>query len=155
MITLVVGDLLESSEQFIAHQANCVSSTAAGLAASIFEKYPYADVYTNRSTHSKMGEIEISGDGLTQRQVISLYSQYYPGAVKYSNGIDSVKARQEAFSDCLDKITNLPHLKSIAFPFQIGCGLAGGDWEWYSSALMKFSENLPIDTQVFLYQKSV
>ena len=44
-VEIVNTDLLESDSTYIAHQCNCVSTSALGLAEKIFKKYPYSDVY--------------------------------------------------------------------------------------------------------------
>jgi O-acetyl-ADP-ribose deacetylase (regulator of RNase III) len=44
----VKGNLLDATEQYIAHQCNCTSTTAKGLAATLFRRYPYADIYRER-----------------------------------------------------------------------------------------------------------
>ena len=41
MITLKIGDLLEATEDIIAHQVNC-QGVAGGLACEIFNKWPEA-----------------------------------------------------------------------------------------------------------------
>ena len=46
----------------------------------------------------------------------------------------------------------LPDLKSIAFPFQIGCGLAGGDWNVYLNETERFANSFggrDVDAVVF------
>ncbi|CAD7964202.1 unnamed protein product [Amoebophrya sp. A25] len=42
----VDGDLLNCGADFIVHQTNCVTTSAAGLAKFLFTRYPYADMYT-------------------------------------------------------------------------------------------------------------
>ena len=42
----------------------------------------------------------------------------------------------------LKEIAELPELESVAFPYQIGCGLAGGDWKQYRAALEDFAERV-------------
>ena len=37
----------------------------------------------------------------------------------------------------------LPGLSSIAFPYRIGCGLAGGEWTAYASLLQAFARDAP------------
>ena len=43
----------------------------------------------------------------------------------------------------------LPELKSIGFPYGIGCGLAGGDWNKYERLLEGFAERAR-DTERFI-----
>ena len=40
------------------------------------------------------------------------------------------------------KIAKIPNLESIAFPWRIGCGLAGGNWEWYLGTLKNFADHV-------------
>lgn len=156
MITQVVGNLLDAPEQYIAHQTNCVSQGAAGLALHLFKRFPHADTYTNRTTPNQPGTIQVFGDGTTKRFVINLYAQYYPGYPVKGNW-DDVAARKQYFDDCLNAIAgmrygaNFSKLESIAFPFGIGCGLAGGDWATYSKMLEDFAASLK-DVRVVLYQ---
>lgn len=142
MIEIIAGDLLEASEQYIVHQTNCLSDGgAAGVARLIFNKYPYADCYSDRTANSKPGTIDIRGNGLDQRYVINLHGQYYPGGVYDDNSeLDGNIARQKYFYKGLLQISKLENLKSIAFPAGIGCGIAGGDWEYYKGVLTNFAK---------------
>ena len=56
--------------------------------------------------------------------------------------------RQGWFQECLDAIGKL-NLKSVAFPYEIGCGLAGGKWACYDNMLQKFACENP-ETEVFI-----
>jgi hypothetical protein len=38
---------------------------------------------------------------------------------------------------------HISDLKSIAFPYRIGCGTAGGSWKWYQQQLEKLAVKLP------------
>ena len=58
---------------------------------------------------------------------------------KPSRGRDSAVSRLEAFGKAIDQIAELPELKSIGFPYGIGCGLAGGDWNKHGRLLEDFA----------------
>lgn len=143
----VIANLLDAPEQYICHQCNCVSDGGgAGLAVAIFNKWPYADVYTGQSRRSP-GTIEIRGNGKDQRFVIALYGQYYPGSSQYPN--DAHAIREKWFQACLDKMLQIPNIKSIAFPWRIGCGIAGGNWETYLKMIEDFSEVCAADVAIY------
>ena len=126
--------------QVIAHQCSCDKvKEGKGLYKSIVDAYSYADVYNQRTGPSKEGSITLCGDR-TNRYVLCMFSQKYPGAPK--NG-DSSEDRLLWFKKCLDKISKIINLKSIAFPYKIGCGLAKGKWVDYEKMLMAFAENNP------------
>lgn len=152
MIKLIGGDLLQATEQYIAHQVNCVTQgSAAGLARSLFKKYPYSDVYKNRVDKSLPGTITIHGDGVNNRYIINMYSQYYPGKFNNSFLNDNQSVREQYFTSSLKEISKIEDIKNIAFPYQVGCGLAGGNWEKYLNMLQDFADNNPNIT-VSLYQ---
>lgn len=134
---LIDGDLLYSDAQYICHQCNCVSNTSSGLAAAIFKKFPWADIYTDRVERDIPGTISVQGNGDDQRFVLSIFGQYYPGVNDYSN--DNLEMRQRYFYQALGLVLDMD-IQSIAFPWKIGCGLAGGDWDgWYEPVLDKFA----------------
>jgi hypothetical protein len=75
--------------------------------------------------------------------------QVYPGSPIYSN--DTAEKRVNYFKSGLEKITWIKNVKCLAFPYFIGCGLAGGDWKVYSKILEEFSENNK-NIEVVLYK---
>lgn len=174
MLHSVKGDLFESKEKYIVHQCNCVTTRAAHLAYHMFKQFPYADVYSPRAGkggdaahvdsvldpeaelqpyEDKPGDIIIRGNGEDQRYVIALLGQYFPGFVRYPDSKkDGVKARQKYFYDGLWKIAQIPSLESVAFPYGIGCGAAGGDWDIYYKILQNFAEYLDGTADVYIYR---
>jgi len=181
MLHEIEGDLFESPEKYIVHQCNCVTTRAAHLAYHMFKRYPYSDVYTPRSgfgdkLHADLllgnideapspqtiemmrqedvpGDILIRGNGKDQRYVIAILGQYFPGFVRYADSEkDGFKARQRYFRSGLRKIAQIPSLESIAFPYGIACGAAGGDWQTYYRMLQDFAENLVPSAKVYIYR---
>mmetsp|Transcript_47599 Transcript_47599/g.108488 ORF Transcript_47599/g.108488 Transcript_47599/m.108488 type:complete len:260 (-) Transcript_47599:302-1081(-) len=143
----IVGDILFAKEQYVCHQCNCVSKSAKGLAQALFSKYPWADVYRDRSAKPVPGTIDVrQGDG---PKVINLFGQVTPGKPRGRH--DSKTRREEYFAEGLRAISKLDDLSSIAFPYSVGCGLAGGDWPQYQRMLQTFATGLP-DVQVVVYR---
>lgn len=132
---IITGDLLTFDAQYKAHQCNAVSTTGAGLAVAVFKAYPEANIYRNRTAPSAIGTISVHGP------VINMIAQYYPGKAYRAN--DGPLARLNAFRTCLLEIGKILNLQSVAFPFGIGCGLAGGKWSDYLPLLEDFSKKHP------------
>jgi O-acetyl-ADP-ribose deacetylase (regulator of RNase III) len=156
MIEYKIGNLLDADEQYIAHQCNCTSFYSAGIAHDIFKKYSYSDTYKDRKVDDIPGTIKIMGNGTDQRYIINMFGQHSPGG--YSNStlsIDSKKNREKYFYNCLLEISKIPKLESIAFPFRIGCGLAGGDWKYYLGTLENFAKYVEKsqNTKIFIYKR--
>jgi len=141
MYSLVTGNLLSHNAQYIAHQCNCVTNRSAHLSRAVFSAFPYADVYSLRTQPDELGTIKIKGNGEDQRWVINMFGQYFPGVCKYPNGSkDNPNLRKQSFQKCLDKISEIKDLESIAFPYGIGCGAAGGNWEEYEKMISDFAK---------------
>ncbi len=151
MINIVQGNLLDAEDQYIAHQCNCITKKAAHLSFDVFQRFPYANIYATRPNTDRPGTIVIKGDGVTQRYVINMLGQYYPGKPKYPNSsLDGSKIREQYFHQCLLQIYKIRDLKSIAFPYKVGCGAAGGNWNNYLGTLENFSR-FKDDAEVNLY----
>lgn len=157
MIEIITGDILDATEKYILHQTNCVSTGgAAGVAKSIFEKYPYANCYADRVKQSKPGTIDIRGNGNDQRFIINLHGQVYPGSSKYAFlELDGAEIRESYFYEGLLYVTKINSLESIALPWKIGCGLGGGNWDNYLEILNSFADfvNKKQGTKVVIYRR--
>lgn len=163
MIRYFDGDLIKSHCDIICHQVNCQGVMGAGIAKQIKEIYPdvfnwYRDVYNAKG--NKLGNIDFvhtysekfienieTLHTPADRFVVNMYSQdnYLPREVCNTD--------YNAFRECCKKIKL--KLKEVAkifgkkesdyiigFPYNIGCGLAGGDWNKVKKILEEeFSEN--------------
>lgn len=150
-VKIRTGNLLKASEQYIAHQCNCVTRRSAHLSKKIFTRFPHANIYSERQEgqHNSLGTIEIRGDG-EERFVINMLGQYYPGRTKYPNSQkDGFKARENAFWKCLERILEIEDMKSIAFPFGIGCGAAGGNWPTYLTMIENFADHTNAEVVIY------
>lgn len=155
MIEIISGDLMNATETYLCHQCNCITNRSAHLAKAVFKQFPYADVYTKREKPSQPGTIEICGSnweaggkGYKERPVIAMFGQYYPGKTKYpSSKKDGLQARLNYFEACLERMKHLDG--SFAFPWRIGCGAAGGDWEKYLNAIKNFSEKNSLMVNIY------
>lgn len=153
----IEGSLLDADSKYIVHQCNCITKNAAFLASDIFCKFPYSDIYSERikkeGCRDKPGDIIVRGDGAKSRFVIAALGQIYPGKPRYANSdLDGYKVRKRYFFECLQKISTIEELDSIAFPYMIGCGAAGGDWKSYLSLIEKFSIHVKNKARVYIYK---
>lgn len=141
MIEIITGNIFDAKEKYICHQCNCLTQDIARLAKDMFTHYPYADVYTGRIKPNIPGTIDVKGNGLDQRYVVNIFGQYYPGEPKDAlSELDGYFAREKHFYRALLRISKIPNLESIAFPWKIGCGSAGGDWQAYLGNITNFEK---------------
>ena len=140
MIYWKKGDLLESDCDYICQQVNCMGKMNSGIAKQIREKWPI--VYQNymakcNFSHPSgyirpellLGDIQIVGlwddynETKFHQSVINMYSQL-------NYGYDGRRyTSYDAFWNCVNLIKqSVPTDKKIGFPYNIGCGLGGANW---------------------------
>jgi O-acetyl-ADP-ribose deacetylase (regulator of RNase III) len=155
-IEIVTGDIFDAKEKYLCHQCNCVTNKAAHLSKDVFARYPYADIYAGRTQPNQPGTIEIRGNGQDQRYVVNCLGQYYPGVPKYpTSSKDGTLVREKYFHRCLLALAKVPNLESVAFPWRIACGAAGGDWNHYLVTITNFANYVETTqgTRVVIYQR--
>jgi hypothetical protein len=148
------SSLFDSDAKYIVHQCNCVTWRAAHLAKDMFDRYPYADVYSDREKTGHQdtpGDIIIRGNGDDERYVIALLGQKFPGKPRAAAPEDWFEERKKYFFSGLQKIAKVPDLESVAFPWGIGCGAAGGDWHFYHKLLDRLAVHLDGKASVIIH----
>lgn len=130
MLTYKTGNLLEATEDAIAHCCNCYNTMGSGIAPKIKARWPdvyAADCATKRGDWRKLGTFTkavVKEGALT---VYNLYGQF--GYSKRDQGIRDLD--YNALYDALDRMGDDVVANggtSVGLPL-IGCGLAGGNWK--------------------------
>lgn len=147
------GDIVNGKYSIFCHQVNCRGVMGAGLALQIKRRYPsvYNDYISEcNTTHYLLGS-KICTLTSDNRICISMFTQDGYGTGKcYTD--------YKAFKMCLDGIADELNwldpdgTDEIAFPYGIGCGLAGGDWNIIESLLKEFANK--IKTKVIIVKKN-
>lgn len=75
------------------------------------------------------------------KYVVNLYGQNRPG--KPVQDIETEEMRLSWFEMGLNQLADIvAHNTVVAFPFMIGCGLAGGNWPRYQMKISEFNEKV-------------
>ena len=159
MVKIISGNLLDSEDDYIVQQCCCTACKPHGLSSAIAAKYPYANAYSLRTPVSRgkntakledraiPGTCAIFGDGAENRYVACLFAQQSPGKPgKYDSfGVpDTREDREKYFRESLAKLSELiPAKCTIGFPYGIGCGLAGGNWQTYLHMISEWEKTNP------------
>lgn len=134
----VDGDLIEfalkGNFEVIAHGCNCFCVMGAGIAPLMAEKFgcnrfPLEDI-DKKGDINKLGQIDYKK--VFEIYVVNAYTQYFYGK-NHLNETDQ-PLDYDALRICLRKINHTFKGKKIGLP-QIGCGLAGGDWNIVKSII--------------------
>lgn len=172
MADIIIGDLLQSNVDLIVQQSNCLTVRPQGLALKIKEKLgidPYSKrkeskinniaIKNHRGTPGTIDVIKrspmIFKNTIRPTFVCCLYGQYQPGKInkypKYrkvtkEDGIlETNRQREEWFQQGLNELKKWVlenNIQSIAFPYKIGCGLAGGKWANYYLMIINFAMDI-------------
>ena len=145
-INLVKCDILEIDCQVICHQVNCMGAMRSGVAKAIREKWPavYETYLLGLKLKSEtLGTISVA-DVDKNKHVVNMYSQYEYGydGKRYTS--------YDAFCSCLEEIKAFAiynDIKSIAFPYNIGCCRGGANW----NVIYAMIESVFKDTEIDIY----
>ncbi len=129
--------LLNKNVQAIGHQANCQNTFGAGIARSIREMYPAAYGADTRCAEAKLntlGSVSMAcisdesrvAHGTNIELIFNLYGQnLYGNGVRQTN-YDALYNALDSMAAELSDRDDSPLV--VGFPYLMGCGLGGGDW---------------------------
>ena len=130
-MNILKGNILNITKGVICHQVNNKHVMGAGLALEIRKRYPqhYQD-YMN--TDMILGNLVTTAVS-ESFGIVGLIAQD-----GYGRNKNIVYTKKEAFKRCLQKIKQMhdyaPDVKWY-MPYNIGCGLANGDWNEISQLI--------------------
>jgi O-acetyl-ADP-ribose deacetylase (regulator of RNase III) len=146
MVQYKNGNLLDAPVDYICHQVNCQGRMGSGIAKQIRERWPDVyEAYMRAFTKSKntLGDIQLVAHEKREQIVINLYAQEFYGydGKRYTS--------YDAFWSCLGAIRDsVPKGSKIGFPYRIGCGLGGANWQIIETMI---SVVLGKDFDVYIY----
>lgn len=151
MIKIINGNLLNCSQKVIVHQVNCKRVMGSGVALQIRNKYPevynsYLKFFNRNKIVELLGKIDIVNCIKDDKIVINMFSQFDFGRDK-SKVYTNYSAMKLAFKRIRAYLIE-NNINELAMPFNIGCGLANGDWKVVSRLIDEIFENFT----VYLYR---
>jgi len=146
----VKGDVLELKADIICHQVNCQGVMEAGLAKQVADQYPivkkkYKELCSQKSPSELLGTFQLVYVA-ENRAIANIFGQMFYG----NDG--KLYTNYEAFRSALKSLADQHPGKSVALPYGIGCGLAGGDWNTVYNIIREVFAN--DDRKVFICKKS-
>lgn len=130
-VKVIQGNIINSNVDVIAHQVNCHFIMGGGVAYALRRAWP--EIYR---MYKKLGDsVECKpSDWLGECQIVEIDQDRYVANLfgQEDLGCDKQYTDYDALKESLNKLkfkVEYMGLKTIAFPWGIGCGLAGGDWD--------------------------
>jgi hypothetical protein len=153
-VTILYDDICKVDTQYIAYQCDCISKKPSGIAQQICFAFPWANIYRERvgvsplkiqdlPTDQQPAQVHVRGDGRDKRYVIAMLAQVYPGRPRFSRDIDTRFQRELYFLQCLRALFIFDDLTDVAFPWHIGCGTQGGNWQKYEVYIRTYANMYP------------
>lgn len=151
---LIEASILGATENVICHQVNCQGVMGSGLARQIYMVYPQVKegyiAYCSKVANNQ----DLLGDVLytpirEHKYVANIFGQF-----DYNRRWESVGAcytNYVALREGLRKVANHCKFKgySVAIPYKLGCGLAGGDWGVVSRIIEEEMQGIPVTIYKF------
>lgn len=137
-------DIFAGNEQVIGHQTNCQGVMGSGIAKIVKEKFPTC----YEEYHSLCNSYENKEDLLGKCQMCKVGNKKYIanlfGQCKY--GTDKCYSDYEAFEKALTQLKYecVGKELSVALPYNISCGRAGGDWNIVYNIIKKVFSDYPV-----------
>ena len=135
MIRVVKGNLLNASEDIIAHQVNCQKKMNSGVAKAIREEWPIVfDKYCQ--TNPRLGLVDFihTDENKGGYYIANMYAQdmYGYDGQQYTN--------YDAFKRCCDDIVYTCRslgVYTVAMPYKIASDRGGADWDKIMDILLE------------------
>ena len=143
MIEIIKGDLLTTKADVICHQVNCIGIMGGGVALQIKNKYP--DVYNEYKEYCENCKNPSRLLGCVQMVNIlegTENKQYVANIFGQLDCTNSCDINYTALRIALQKLKHIcPTRFTFAFPYNIGCGIGGGNWDIVYKMLDEVFEN--------------
>ena len=140
------GNIVTGNYPVFCHQVNCKGVMGAGLAKQIRDLFPF--VYTEykelcNTEPNLLGHILLShSSGLNGRICVSMFAQDNYGRNKRYTDYTAFKQCLDTLAKHMNNYSTEGYYNTIAFPYGIGCGLAGGDWVIIQGMLEDFAKKV-------------
>lgn len=151
------GDIFLTKAPIICHQVNCLGVMGAGLALQVKTKYPSVFKVYEGCCHSfqdtpekLMGQaVFVDAEEMPGRFIANLFAQ---------KGIRQGPSDTEVYTDYnalrsamkqVEEIAKAYNVTSVAVPYMMGCGLAGGSWDEVKKILKEIFETSPVDLEIW------
>lgn len=147
----IKGNLFDSKADVLCHQVNLYGVMGGGIAAEVRERFPDAyRKYKNFCSEYKFSEqllgtsLIVKTDATEKQYIANCFCQN-------ESSKDGCLTNYEKMRECFIYVINWMKQngkKSVAFPYKIGCGIAGGDW----NIVEKIIEDVFKDIEVEIWE---
>lgn len=144
----IKGNLFDSKADVLCHQVNLYGVMGGGIAAEVKEKFPNAYIrYKNFCSDYKFSETMLGVSLIVPTD--ENQSQYIANCFCQNDfSQDGCLTNYEKMRECFIYVTKWMKqnkMKTVAFPYKIGCGIAGGDWNIVEKIIEDVFKNFDVE----------
>lgn len=156
---LCKGDIFFSQAEIICHQVNCRGVMGAGIARAVRDRYPgiyetYKSICDGFCADGRSSELLgyamiLETEEGSGKYIANLFAQ---DGYRRGPNDRTVYTNYEALAKAVDDLAKTAaayHIKTVAIPLNMGCGLAGGDWNKVKEILKNSFQNSPVDLEIW------
>lgn len=143
MLKIVNGNIFDSDANIICHQVNTFGIMGGGIALQVKNRFPivyqeYKDLCDENKNNNLLGNVLFSYYD-ENKMIANCFSQ------------DGWETDYNALRDCLIKVRSncQQSIRSVALPYNYGCGIAKGDWNIVYNIIQEIFENTLIDCVIY------
>ncbi len=136
------GDITELNSGIICHQVNCKGVMGAGLALQIKRRHP--QVFDDYLAAYRAGHLQLGNVVMTKIRK-HLYVASICGQDDYGRDPRKVYTIYHELLKGLERVVKFAEdnqVHPVYVPFQMGCGLANGDWPLVKQCMYMASKNI-------------
>lgn len=165
-IHVVEGDIFTTHCNIICHQVNCQGVMGHGIAKQVKEKYRgvfdeykrYCDAHADNRA-AMLGEaliVDMYHGAAVLDWLVNSESKFIAnifGQLTYGTGL---RTDYKALVSGLEVVARFAkeHNLSVAIPYKIGCGLAGGDWNKVSMFIEGVFAGSDLEVLMYRYEQN-
>ena len=165
-INIVNGNIFDTHCNIICHQVNCQGVMGHGIAKQVKEKYKgvfneykrYCDAHAD-NREAMLGEaliVDVDYGAAVLDWLVNKERKYIAnifGQLTYGTGL---RTNYKALVLGLEVVANFAkeHNLSVAVPYKIGCGLAGGDWNKVNILIEGVFAGTGIEVLMYHYEQN-
>ncbi len=159
MLNYYSGDIFHSDADIICHQVNCQGVFGRGMAGQVKKMFPEVEktykIITKQWQDQAMGKTsELLGR--VSAQPVKKDGKWFLIANLYGQddyGKNGVYTDYKALEQAMEEIRNFVEVRKkqekVAFPYKIGCGYAGGDWEAVKKIIERVFDGYEGEVQIW------
>ena len=159
-IKVLEQNIVLTDKDIIVHQVNCLGKMGSGVAKAIYTKYPEVKKEYLKFHKKEMKKASETRDLLGLVQFVDVYDGKIVANVFGQDKIrknwkdTTVYTKEDKLIEGIQKVKELAEKQgfSVAIPYEIGCGLANGDWNSVQPKIEAVFEDSDVDVVFYFYK---